>query len=190
MEDVNGDVVPYHLLSTGTKQIILTALPLYLLKPDQTIILCDEPERSLYPNLQKFIIEYYTGLTKNSQFFFATHSPIISSCFEPWEIIELKFYDKGYVYQEQYYPKGKERHVDNYTIIPSYLTYDLMLSKVFDIEETHPQDRSEKIAEVLMLRNQLVKHKEKNTINSPEAKEVYKNYRNLAEKLFWNFETD
>jgi ABC-type lipoprotein export system ATPase subunit len=190
LEDFNGNEVPYHLLSTGTKQILLTSLPLYLLKPDQTLILCDEPERSLYPSLQKFIIDYYISLTKNSQFFFATHSPIIASCFEPWEIVELKFDAEGHVYQEQYYPKGKERHVDNYTIIPSYLTYDLMLSKVFDLEETHSHDRSEKITEVLMLRNQLLKFKEKNSIDSPEAKQVYKNYRTLAEKLFWNFETE
>src|SRR6185437_16795593 len=99
-------------------------------------------------------IDYYISLTKNSQLFFATHSPIVASCFEPWEIVELKFDEKGYVYQEQYYPKGMNRHVDNYTIIPSYLTYDLMLSKVFDVEETHSHDRSEKIAEMLMLRNQ------------------------------------
>src|SRR6185437_8797649 len=137
LEDFNGNDVPYNLLSTGTKQILLTALPLYLLKPDQTLILCDEPERSLYPSLQKFIIDYYISLTKNSQLFFATHSPIVASCFEPWEIVELKFDEKGYVYQEQYYLKGMNRHVDNYTIIPSYLTYDLMLSKVFDVEETH-----------------------------------------------------
>ncbi len=190
LEDFNGNEVPYHLLSTGTKQILLTALPLYLLKPDQTLILCDEPERSLYPSLQKFIIDYYTSLTKNSQFFFATHSPIIASCFEPWEIVELKFDKEGQVYQELYYPEGKERHVDNYTIIPSYLTYDLMLSKVFDLEETHAHDRSEKITEVLMLRNQLLKFKEKGEIKSENAKQVYKDYRNLAGKLFWNFETD
>jgi hypothetical protein len=190
LEDFNGHDVPYHLLSTGTKQILLTALPLYLLKPDQTLILCDEPERSLYPSLQKFIIDYYISLTKDSQFFFATHSPIIASCFEPWEIVELKFDEEGYVYQEQYYPKGKERHVDNYTIIPSYLTYDLMLSKVFDLEETHSHDRSEKLTEVLMLRNQLLKFKENKSINSPEAKRIYKDYRTLAEKLFWNFEAD
>jgi ABC-type lipoprotein export system ATPase subunit len=190
LEDLNGNEVPYHLLSTGTKQILLTALPLYLLKPDQTLILCDEPERSLYPSLQKFIVDYYISLTQDSQFFFATHSPIIASCFEPWEIVELKFDEKGYVFQEQYYPKGKERHVDNYTIIPSYLTYDLMLSKVFDLEETHSHDRSEKLTEVLMLRNQLLKFKENKSTNSSEAKRIYKEYRALAEKLFWNFETD
>ena len=188
LEDLKGNEVPYHLLSTGTKQILLTALPLYLLKPDQTLILCDEPERSLYPTMQKFIIDYYTSLTKNSQFFFATHSPIIASSFEPWEIVELKFDEKGYIFQEKYYPEGAERHVDNYTIIPSYLTYDLMLSKVFDMDETHSHDRSEKITEVLMLRNQLLELKKIDQHKSAKAQKLYKKYRDLASKLFWDFE--
>jgi ABC-type lipoprotein export system ATPase subunit len=188
LQDINGNEVPYHLLSTGTKQILLTAMPLYLLKPDKTLIFCDEPERSLYPSLQKFLIDYYVSLTKDSQFFFATHSPIIASCFEPWEIVELKFNKEGYVYQEKYYPEGAERHIDNYTIIPSYLTYDLMLSKVFDLPETHPLERSEKITEVLMLRNQLLKLREKGEIDSDPANEIYKKYRILANRLFWNFD--
>jgi len=86
------------MLSTGTKQVILTAIPLYSLKPQNSIIIFDEPERSLYPDIQKDIIPFYTsfGLDKNGnetncQFFFATHSPIVASCFEPWEVIELKY---------------------------------------------------------------------------------------------------
>ncbi len=188
LEDLKGNEVPYHLLSTGTKQILLTALPLYLLKPKDALILCDEPERSLYPNLQKFITDFYISQTENSQFFFATHSPLIASSFEPWEIIELKFNSKGEVYQDLYYPKDKERHVDNYTIIPSYLTYDLMLNKVFDLTETHSNERSEKITEALMLRNQLLVLKEKNKMDSAAGKKLYENYRDLASKLFWDFD--
>ncbi len=189
LEDLKGNEVPYHLLSTGTKQILLTALPLYLLKPDETLILCDEPERSLYPNMQKFIVDYYTSLTKNSQFIFATHSPIIASTFEPWEVVELKFDENGFVYQEQYYPKDKERHVDNYTIYPSYLTYDLMLSKVFDVEETYNTERADKITEVLMLRGELKKLKEQGDTTSKHAAEIYTAYKELAGKLFWDFDT-
>ena len=188
LEDLNGNEVPYHLLSTGTKQILLTALPLYLLKPDETLILCDEPERSLYPNMQKFIVDFYTSLTKNSQFIFATHSPIIASTFEPWEVVELKFNDEGFVYQELYYPKNKERHVDNYYIYPSYLTYDLMLSKVFDLAETYSNERADKITEVLMLRGELQKRKENGEVESAETQEIYARYRSLAEKLFWDFD--
>lgn len=188
LEDLNGNEVPYHLLSTGTKQILLTALPLYLLKPDQTLILCDEPERSLYPTMQKIITSFYTSLTKNSQFIFATHSPIIAAEFEPWEVIELKFNDDGTVYQECYFPMEKERHVDNYSLFPSYLTYDQILSKVFDMKETVSTERNNKITEALMLRGELMKLKEQGDTTSNQADETYLQYKKLASKLFWDFE--
>lgn len=188
VEDLEGNTIPQNLFSTGTKQVIFSAVPLYLLKPEDALILFDEPERSLYPNIQKILIDYYTKLATNSQFFFATHSPIIASSFEPWEIVELKFDNKGKVYQELYYDPKKERHVDNYTIIPSYLTYDLMLNKVFDLTQTHSTERSEKIAEVLMLRNRVKAHKEKGTLETEKGKKDYEKYKDLANKLFWDFE--
>lgn len=186
IEDFNGNEIPYGLWSTGTKQVVLSALPLYILNPEHIIILFDEPERSLYPDLQKLIIDYYLSLTTDCQFFFSTHSPIIASSFEPWEIVELKFNNEGYVYQELYY-EG-ERHVDNYTITPSYLTYDLMLSKVFDLKETYPPIRDEKITEVLMLRNQLEKLKKQDKLKTATGKKLYDRYIKLAQKLSWEFE--
>lgn len=186
IEDFSGNEIPYGLWSTGTKQVVLSALPLYLLKPNHTIILFDEPERSLYPDLQKLIIDYYQQLTTDCQMFFATHSPIIASSFEPWEIIELKFNKEGHVYQEQYY-EG-ERHIDNYIISPDHLTYDLMLSKVFDVQETHSPVREEKITEVLMLRNQLERLKKEGKLATPQGETIYDRYMKLAQKLAWDFE--
>ena len=107
---------------------------IYKLYTTNTVILIDEPERYLYPDIQNEIIDYYTNLAPKTQFFFATHSPIIASSFEPWEIIELKFdYKKGIVFQEKYY-EG-ERHIDNYFINPQYLRWDSILTKVFDINQ-------------------------------------------------------
>lgn len=186
IEDFNGNEIPYGLWSTGTKQIVLSALPLYLLKPNNTIILFDEPERSLYPDLQRIIVSYYQSLTTECQFFFSTHSPIIASTFEPWEIIELKFNSEGYVYQDLYY--SGERHVDNYNISPNYLTYDLILSKVFDLRETYPAIRDEKITEVLMLRNQLEKLRKENKLKSKEGVALTNRYLKLAKQLSWDFE--
>ena len=104
-------------------------------------------------------------------------------------MVELKFNEEGFVYQELYYPEGKERHVDNYNIYPSYLTYDLMLSKVFDVPETYNYQRSNAITEVLMLRDELKKRKENGAAKSIETQEIYTRYRNLAEKLFWDFDS-
>lgn len=188
IEDFNGNEVPFDLWSTGTRQILYSALPLYLLKPKDTIILFDEPERSLYPDMQRMIIDYYTSLTQDSQFFYATHSPIIASSFEPWEIVELKLDEKGNVYQDKYYDEKKERHLDNYTIFPQYLNYDLMLSNVFDLKETHNPIRNEKITEVLMLKNYLLKLKNEKKVDTPEFKDRYKDFKQLAVQLAWDFE--
>jgi ABC-type lipoprotein export system ATPase subunit len=184
IEDFSGNEVPVSFWSTGTKQIILTAMALYLIKPQLSTILIDEPERSLYPDLQRTIINYYQGMAKDSQFFYATHSPIIASSFEPWEIVELKF-DKDYkVYREKYY-EG-ENHVDNYTIDPRFLDYDMVLKKVFDMEDTNSDMRYAALAEYKMLKNQLDAMKKENQLQTPQAKATFKKFDALAEKLALN----
>lgn len=186
VENLVEEEIPYGLWSTGTKQIVLSALPLYLLKPKHTIILFDEPERSLYPDIQREIINFYSSLTSECQLFFSTHSPIIASSFEPWEIIELKFDKEGFIYQEKYYD-GK-KHIDNYKITPNYLTYDLILREVFDLKETYSPIRDEKINEVLMLRNHLEELKKQNRLDESKSKEIYDRYMKLAKQLSWEFE--
>jgi len=123
IQSKGGTEIPYSGWSTGTKQVILTMTPLLKLNTDDSIILVDEPERSLYPDIQTEIINYYKSAAPKAQFFFATHSPIIASAFEPWEIVELKFNPQGIVYQEKYYQGS--RHVDNYFIDPRYLRWDV-----------------------------------------------------------------
>lgn len=146
IEDWDGNEIPNGLWSTGTKQIILSALPLYLLKPKHTVILFDEPERSLYPDMQRLIIDYYSSLTEDCQFFYATHSPIIASNFEPWEIIELKFDKDGHIYRELYY-EG-ENHIDNYTLYPQYMRWDDILQRIFDMSTDGSEKRKEKLDEL------------------------------------------
>ncbi|MBL0047086.1 MAG: AAA family ATPase [Bacteroidetes bacterium] len=91
----NKDEVPKSFLSTGTVQLLVTTLPLSVLNIDKAIILIDEPERSLYPDTQLGLISLYTSYAKDSQVFFATHSPIIASAFDPSERIILYFNDEG-----------------------------------------------------------------------------------------------
>jgi len=174
-----GEDIPFEGLSTGTKQVILTALPLYGLKPEKAIILFDEPERSLYPDIQKEIVDFYTSMAKDSQFFFATHSPMIASSFEPWEIVELKFNEKGKVYQEQYY-KG-EKHVDNYIINPQYLTWTGILQKVFDLEQESNPLRDRQLIELATLESQL----KRDTLSLEKKKEIFEKYQKLATLLNW-----
>lgn len=176
---LNSKIVPFESLSTGTKQIILTALPLYELKTENSIILVDEPENSLYPDIQQMIIEYYQALAPSAQFFYATHSPVIASSFEPWEIVELKFdYDKKQVLQELYFKE--ERHVANYFINPQFLRWDSILTKVFDLAIRGNEKRTEKLMELTMLGKKIEKEKDKDKKTS-----FYKEYQKLASLLDW-----
>lgn len=89
--------IPINGISTGTKQVILSAIPLFKLDTTGTIICFDEPERSLFPDIQLGLIEYYQSLAPDAQFFIATHSPIIAASFEPEERFILYFDDAGKV---------------------------------------------------------------------------------------------
>ncbi len=183
IETLNGDEVPNGLLSTGTKQVILTALPLYTLKPKGAVILFDEPERSLYPDVQTEIVDFYTSLTTDCQFFFATHSPLVAASFEPWEVVELKFdHQSGSVFQEQYY-KG-ERHVDNYFINPQLLSWDGILQRVFDIDKSGNPKRATALNKLARLKKAL----EKNNLSAKERDIKWQEYSQLAKELNWDFE--
>ncbi len=93
----DGTDIPSYGLSTGTKQLMLTALPIYLLNTTGSIILFDEPERSLFPDIQLQIIDYYTKLAPLAQFFYSTHSPVIAAAFEPYERFILQFDEQGHI---------------------------------------------------------------------------------------------
>lgn len=94
---ISNENIPINNISTGTKQLLLTALPLYKLNTTNAIILIDEPERSLYPDMQMELMEYYHNLAPDAQFIVATHSPFIAASFEPEERFILYFDEEGKV---------------------------------------------------------------------------------------------
>lgn len=96
----SGDRIAPAQLSTGTKQVILSSLPIYLLRDQLSVVLFDEPERSLFPDIQKLLPDHYTSLAPDAQFFFVTHSPFFAAGFNEDERINLYFNDAGYVTQE------------------------------------------------------------------------------------------
>ncbi|WP_031455650.1 AAA family ATPase [Flavobacterium chungangense] len=91
------EVIQISDLSTGTKQLLLTSLPLYELNTNNSIILIDEPERSLYPDMQMDLMDHYKNLAPDAQFIVATHSPFIAASFEPDERFILYFDEEGKV---------------------------------------------------------------------------------------------
>jgi len=183
----NGGEIPNSYWSTGTKQLILTATPLFKLKTDKSIVLIDEPERSFYPDIQQEIINFYTKLAPNAQFFIATHSPIIASSFEPWEIVELKFSENGDLVQDLYF-KG-ERQVENYFIQPQYLRWDSILNKIFDLEHDGNPARKLKLSELAEKGLKLKQLKEQGNASPELMKKLWEEYKGIAELLDWKIES-
>ena len=93
----NDEIIPIQNTSTGTKGLLLSFLPLFKLDTKDSIILIDEPERSLYPDMQMDLMEHYQNLAPEAQFIVATHSPFIAASFEPDERFILYFDEEGKV---------------------------------------------------------------------------------------------
>ncbi|MBE0391973.1 AAA family ATPase [Flavobacterium sp. PL002] len=91
------EVIPIQNTSTGTKGLLLSFLPLFKLDTKDSIILIDEPERSLYPDMQMDLMDHYQNLAPEAQFIVATHSPFIAASFEPEERFILYFDEEGKV---------------------------------------------------------------------------------------------
>lgn len=93
--------IPYNNLSTGIRNFIFQLGHIYALYFNRDIkrgfLLIDEPESSLFPDLLYDLIDRYLAIIQNTQFFVATHSPIIAAQFNPAERFILEFDDDGYV---------------------------------------------------------------------------------------------
>jgi len=149
----NNKIIKYDNLSTGTKNIISTFIPLKIHNPKDSIILIDEPENSFYPDIQRELTELYMEVGENNQLIFATHSPLIASSFEPWEVVELKFDKNNQIYRELYY-KG-DNHIDNYTLDPRLLTWTGILTKIFDLEDDSNIDRKKELMRYVRLKGKI-----------------------------------
>ena len=157
----NGNIIDYENLSTGTKNLISTFVPLKTYAPKDSILLIDEPENSFYPNIQKLLTDLYINAGENNQVIFATHSPIIASSFEPWEVVELKFDKNNQIYREFYF--DGENHINNYFIDPRMLTWTGILTDVFDLsEDSNFSFREKKLMEYIRLEKELNKIEDKN----------------------------
>lgn len=94
---ITGENISIQNTSTGTKQLLLTALLLFKLDTADSIILIDEPERSLYPDMQMDLMDHYQKIAPEAQFIVATHSPFVAASFEAEERFILYFDNEGKV---------------------------------------------------------------------------------------------
>lgn len=135
IKNKNGTSIQNKYLSTGTKQVLTTAIPIYKLASNDTVVLFDEPERSLFPDIQRILIDYYISLAPEAQFFFATHSPIIASAFEPEERFILYFDKDGEVgFHNGVAPEGDD---PNDILRQDFDMAELMLKKGLEAYEEY-----------------------------------------------------
>ncbi len=137
LQTKQGVKIDSSYLSTGTRQILATSIPLYKFDTKDTVILFDEPERSLFPDVQRELIDHYTSLAPGAQFFFATHSPIIASAFEPCERFILYFDENGEVdFRNGVAPEGDD---PNDILHQDFDLAELMLQKGLEEHERYRQ---------------------------------------------------
>ena len=134
IEDLSNNVtLNYNDLSTGTKSLISTFIPLKSCAPKESLLLIDEPKISFYPEIQKALMKLYVDIAQNNQLIISTHSSNIASYFEPWEIVELKFDENNQIYRDLYY--HGENHVNNYLLNIKAPSSNIILKNNFDERE-------------------------------------------------------
>ena len=91
----SGVSLDYNALSSGIRTFLFRLghiLGLYFQRDiEWGFLLLDEPENSLFPDFLYDQIEIYQEIIRNTQFFIATHSPIVAAQFRPEERVILEF---------------------------------------------------------------------------------------------------
>ena len=73
----DGQEFPITSLSSGEREVVNIVFDFILRNPSDCIVIFDEPELHLHPELSYKLIQTLTGLGENNQFLFCTHSPDI-----------------------------------------------------------------------------------------------------------------
>lgn len=73
----DGARFPLNTLSSGEREVVNIAFDFILRNPSDSIILFDEPELHLHPELSYKLLQTLLSIGKNNQFIFCTHSPEI-----------------------------------------------------------------------------------------------------------------
>jgi len=76
-------------LSGGEKQLYYKAILFDKLRPQNNIIMVDEPETSLHPTWQQEVLKLYNNIPGNNQVILVTHSPHIIASIHPDNLFML-----------------------------------------------------------------------------------------------------
>jgi len=84
-----GSLILSNELSGGEKQLYYKAILFDKLRPQNSLILVDEPETSLHPTWQQEIFKLYHNIPGNNQVILVTHSPHIIASIKPDNLFVL-----------------------------------------------------------------------------------------------------
>ena len=73
----SDEILPIETLSSGETEVVNIIFDFIMRNPSNCIILFDEPELHLHPELSYKLLQSLTDVGKNNQFIFCTHSPEI-----------------------------------------------------------------------------------------------------------------
>ena len=81
--EFNGQKLAYDFLSSGEKEVVNIVFDFLLRGPEDCVIIFDEPELYLHPELSYKLLQTLSSSGKENQFLFSTHSPeMISASLE------------------------------------------------------------------------------------------------------------
>ncbi|MCA9118757.1 MAG: AAA family ATPase [Planctomycetaceae bacterium] len=142
----SGQPINYNALSTGIRNFIFRIGHIYSLyfgrQIKRGVLLLDEPENSLYPDFLYDLMSVYWRIICNTQFFTATHSPIIAAQFRPEERVILDFDDAAYV-------------VPHRGVTPIGDDPNDMLNKDFEVRSLYGKEGIENWERFLQLRREI-----------------------------------
>lgn len=76
-KDEDGFIRPFSALSSGEREVVVLTFDLITQNPDDCLILIDEPEVHLHPELTFRLIKVLKSIGERNQYFLFTHSPDI-----------------------------------------------------------------------------------------------------------------
>lgn len=85
----DGSMVLSNELSGGEKQLYYKAILFDKLRPQNSLIMIDEPETSLHPTWQQEVLKLYQNIQGNNQMILVTHSPHIIASIKPENLFVL-----------------------------------------------------------------------------------------------------
>lgn len=112
---------PSHLLSDGTVNVLAIIVALYFQR-DNDIIIIEEPERNIHPQLLNNIVQLLKDISKNKQIIITTHNPYILRESKLSDLFLIMRDDKGFSIIQK--PENSEK-------VKIFLANDLGIEDLF-----------------------------------------------------------